>query len=127
MFIPKIFIYLQTEIYFGTMEAQKISKTGRMARTLVGMIEEVTDPELRSQLSYYRNKDNKENVKLINENTTMEATEPKKKISKAMQWARTHVGFIEEITDPELRSQLAYYRKRDNKVQQAQDQPVEAQ
>ena len=111
----------------ATEPKKRISKTMQWARAHVGIIEEVTDPELRSQLSYYRNKDNKENVKLINENTTMEATEPKKKISKAMQWARAHVGFIEEITDPELRSQLAYYRKRDNKVQQAQDQPVEAQ
>lgn len=51
----------------------------------------------------------------------MEATEPKKRISKTMQWARAHVGIIEEVTDPELRSQLCYYRKKNKKEQEQQE------
>lgn len=107
----------------ATEPKKRISKTMQWARAHVGIIEEVTDPELRSQLSYYRNKDNNENVKLINEDTTMEATttiseEPKKKISLTGMRARALVGLIEEVTDPELRSQLAYYRKRDKQAQQ---------
>ena len=81
------------------------------------------DSELRSQFHYNRNKDNKENVKLINEKTTMEVNttiseEQKKKISLTGMRARALVGLIEEVTDPELRSQLAYYRKRDKQAQQ---------
>ena len=136
-FLIVCFFYVHSQDFYifadgkniGTMEAQKISKTGRMARTLVGMIEEVTDPELRSQISYYRNKDNKENVKLINENTTMEATEPKKKISKTMQWARAHVGIIEEVRDPELRALLCNYRDKENHnadVEEMQYETVDA-
>lgn len=44
-------------------------------------------------------------------------TEPKKKISKAGKWLRANVGFIEEVTDPELRSQLANYRNKDHESQ----------
>ena len=117
----------------ATEPKKRISKTGRMARTLVGMIEEVTDPELRSQLAYYRNKDNKENVKIINEdtsnNTIMESTEPKKKISKTMQWARAHVGIIEEVRDPELRALLCNYRDKENHnadVEEMQYETVDA-
>ena len=34
------------------------------------------------------------------------------RISKAAKFAMENVGFIYEVTDPELRSQLSYYRKR---------------
>lgn len=44
--------------------------------------------------------------------------EPKKRISRTMRWARAHKGFIEEVTDPELRSQLAYYRNKDKKQEE---------
>lgn len=48
------------------------------------------------------------------ESTTTTAA-PKKRISKTARWARAHKGFIYDVTDPELRSQLAYYRKREKK------------
>ena len=38
-----------------------------------------------------------------------------KRISKAMRWARAHKGFIYDVTDPELRSQLANFRNKDMK------------
>ena len=44
--------------------------------------------------------------------------EPKKRISRTMRWARAHKGFIEEVTDPELRSQLAYYRNKDKQKEE---------
>ncbi|MBR6179400.1 MAG: hypothetical protein IKQ70_16165 [Bacteroidales bacterium] len=50
-------------------------------------------------------------------NTTI-SEEQKKKISLTGMRARALVGLIEEVTDPELRSQLAYYRKRDKQAQQ---------
>ena len=51
-------------------------------------------------------------------NETMTA-EPKKRISKTARWARAHKFMIYEVTDPELRSQLCYYRnKKDQEVQQ---------
>ena len=39
----------------------------------------------------------------------------KKRISRTMEWARAHKGFIYEVTDPELRSQLANYRSKEKK------------
>ena len=39
----------------------------------------------------------------------------KKRISRTIQWARAHKGFIYEVTDPELRSQLANYRNKEKK------------
>lgn len=44
-----------------------------------------------------------------------EAEEPKKEIAKRAIWARAHKGII-EIVDPELRSQLSYYRKMDKQM-----------
>ena len=37
---------------------------------------------------------------------------PNKKISKTWAWAIAHPGIIYEVTDPELRSQLANYRNK---------------
>ena len=34
-----------------------------------------------------------------------------RRISKAAKFAMENVGFIYEVTDPELRSQLSFYRK----------------
>ena len=51
--------------------------------------------------------------------TRKTSTAPKKRISKAMRWARAHKFMIYEVTDPELRSQLCYYR---NKEKQATEQ-----
>lgn len=39
-------------------------------------------------------------------------------ISKTAAWARAHKGFI-EILDPELRSQLSYFRKRNQQAEQS--------
>lgn len=44
---------------------------------------------------------------------TTTTTAPKKRISKTVRWARAHKGFIYEVTDPELRSQLANYRNKE--------------
>lgn len=49
-------------------------------------------------------------------NATEESAAPEKQYSKTAIWARAHKGFIDEVTDPELRSQLAYYRKRDTQT-----------
>lgn len=51
-------------------------------------------------------------------NTTdiAESTESGKRVSKGWAWAVAHKGFISEVTDPELRSQLAYYRKKDKQL-----------
>ena len=46
-------------------------------------------------------------------------TAPKRRISKTARWARAHKFMIYEVTDPELRSQLCYYR---NKEKQQQEQ-----
>ena len=48
---------------------------------------------------------------------TTTTTAPKKRISKTMKWARAHKFMIYEVTDPELRSQLCYYRNKENKEQ----------
>ena len=42
-------------------------------------------------------------------------TAPKKRISRTMRWARAHKGLIYEVTDPELRSQLCFYRNKEKK------------
>ncbi len=52
--------------------------------------------------------------------TTTTNTAPKKRISKTARWARAHKGFITEVTDPELRSQLCYYRNKDRQEQQTE-------
>lgn len=54
--------------------------------------------------------------------TTSTAT-PKRRISKTARWARAHKFMIYEVTDPELRSQLCYYRNKDK--QEQQEQPTE--
>lgn len=43
---------------------------------------------------------------------------PKRRISKTMRWARAHKFMIYEVTDPELRSQLCYYRNNDSNEQE---------
>ncbi len=45
--------------------------------------------------------------------STTTTTAPEKRISKTVRWARAHKGFIYEVTDPELRSQLANYRNKE--------------
>ena len=40
-------------------------------------------------------------------------------------WLRAHKHFIEEVTDPELRSQLAYYRNKDKKEVVEQQEVLE--
>lgn len=52
-------------------------------------------------------------------------TEPVKKISRRGMWLRAHKHFIEEVTDPELRSQLAYYRNKDKKEVVEQQEVLE--
>ena len=54
-------------------------------------------------------------IKIQKNMATTTATAPKRRISKAMRWARAHKGFIYEVTDPELRSQLANYRNKEKK------------
>ena len=48
---------------------------------------------------------------------TTTTTAPEKRISKTARWARAHKFMIYEVTDPELRSQLCYYRNKENKEQ----------
>ena len=48
---------------------------------------------------------------------------PKRRIPKTARWARAHKFMIYEVTDPELRSQLCYYRNKDKQTQQ--EQPTE--
>lgn len=40
------------------------------------------------------------------------------RISKTAKFAMENVGFIYEVTDPELRSQLSYYRKQQSRYAQ---------
>ena len=47
-----------------------------------------------------------------------ESSVPEKEIAHRIIWARAHKGIIYEVTDPDLRSQLAYYRKRDKQLMQ---------
>ena len=49
-------------------------------------------------------------MEAVAETTT---SEPKKRISRTGRWARAHKFMIYEVTDPELRSQLCYYRNKD--------------
>lgn len=51
--------------------------------------------------------------------------EPKQKISRTARWAMAHPFMIYEVTDPELRSLLCYYRNKDKKKQQEQTQNQE--
>ena len=44
----------------------------------------------------------------------MTETAPKRRISRTARWARAHKFMIYEVTDPELRSQLCYYRNKKN-------------
>lgn len=54
------------------------------------------------------------------------AAEPTQKLSRTARWAMAHPFMIYEVTDPELRSLLCYYRNKDKKVQQEQTQNQEA-
>ena len=60
-------------------------------------------------------------MRIIMATTTTAA--PKRRISKTARWARAHKFMIYEVTDPELRSQLCYYRNKDKQAQQ--EQPTE--
>ena len=71
---------------------ERISKAARFAKANKGLIYEVTDPELRSQLSYYRNQKN------IIKQTDME-NKLSKKISKAGEWMRDHTAPLLIIKD----------------------------
>lgn len=42
---------------------------------------------------------------------------PKKRISRTMRFAMANKGLIYEVTDPELRSQLCFYRNKEKKVE----------
>lgn len=44
---------------------------------------------------------------------TVEAN--KRRIARRNAWLKAHKGIIYEVTDPELRSQLSYYRNKENK------------
>ena len=46
---------------------------------------------------------------------TATKTSPKGRVSRTMRWARAHKGFIYDVTDPELRSQLCNFRDKDRK------------
>lgn len=48
-------------------------------------------------------------------------SEPKKRISRTARWAMAHPFMIYEVTDPELRSQLCYYRNKDKEDKALQD------
>ncbi|MCR5456314.1 MAG: hypothetical protein K6F33_15150 [Bacteroidales bacterium] len=52
-------------------------------------------------------------------------TEPKKRLSKTAKWARSHVGVIYEVTDPELRALLCNYRDKDNQKMDEEQVEVE--
>lgn len=43
---------------------------------------------------------------------------PTKRISRTMRFAMANKGLIYEVTDPELRSQLCFYRNKEKKVAQ---------
>ena len=57
-------------------------------------------------------KEENENITetIVETDSQKETPNTKKKISKTWAWAISHVGFIDEVTDPELRSQLVNYR-----------------
>ena len=59
-------------------------------------------------------------MEAVAETTT---SEPKKRISRTARWAMAmaHPFMIYEVTDPELRSQLCYYRKKNKKEQEQQE------
>ena len=57
-------------------------------------------------------------MEAVAETTT---SEPKKRISRTARWAMAHPFMIYEVTDPELRSQLCYYRKKNKKDQEQQE------
>ena len=44
---------------------------------------------------------------------TIEAN--KRRIARRNAWLKAHKGIIYEVTDPELRSQLSYYRNKERK------------
>ena len=48
-----------------------------------------------------------------NTTETVEPSAPEKRVSKAWAWAMAHIGIICEVTDPELRSQLANFRNKE--------------
>ena len=54
---------------------------------------------------------------------TKTETAPKRRISRTARWARAHKFMIYEVTDPELRSQLCYYRNK-KKQEELQEETV---
>lgn len=61
-------------------------------------------------------------METVAETTT--SSEPKKRISRTARWAMAHPFMIYEVTDPELRSQLCYYRNK-NKKEKAQQEAIQ--
>ena len=129
----------QTEVETENVPKRKrISWTMKMAYAHPFMIYEVTDPELRSQLCYYRNKKNQEQEKseMANSNQiqdnmmeqieveTETAAPKRKRISWTMKMARAHRFMIYDVTDPELRSQMCCYRNKDKEQQEQEQEEV---
>ncbi|MBR2773333.1 MAG: hypothetical protein IKD78_15225 [Bacteroidales bacterium] len=56
-------------------------------------------------------------MEMIDTETEVETAPKKKRISWTMRMARAHKFMIYEVTDPELRSQLCYYRNKDKREQ----------
>jgi broad specificity polyphosphatase/5'/3'-nucleotidase SurE len=61
-------------------------------------------------------------MEMIDTETDVETAPKKKRISRTMQWARAHKFMIYEVTDPELRSQLCYYRNKEKREKEQQEQ-----
>ena len=104
-----------TEEAYYDANGKRISRTWAWAKAHKGIICEVTDPELRSQMSNFRNNYKQEDKEMNTETkktevSTTETTETMNKPKKGrMAWAMAHQGFI-EVLDPELRSQMVNFR-----------------
>ena len=61
-------------------------------------------------------------MEVIDTETEVEPAPKKKRISRTMQWAYAHPFMIYEVTDPELRSQLCYYRNKEKRESEQQEQ-----
>ena len=59
------------------------------------------------------------------EMTDTMTVEPKKRLSRTAKWARSHVGVIYEVTDPELRALLCNYRDKDKQKKEEEQVEVE--
>ena len=103
-----------TEKAYYDANGNRISKTMAWALSHVGFVDEVTDPELRSQMVNFRDEYKEDEEMKTQVKTTEEAYYDAngKRISKAWAWAMAHKGIICEVTDPELRSQMANFRNK---------------